>query len=181
MISKKICLIGDFGVGKTSLIRRFIEHQFSEEYLSTIGVSISRKSVIVSSSHEKQDPEIVQLLIWDIEGKTKFQKISPSYLKSAQGIIIVADFSRQDTIANIPFHVDLVRSINPERLTLSIVVNKIDLVAEHLPTLLLQQYQIPNQFPTIPIYHTSAKTGENVEIMFHQLAQSMMEKNNQNY
>ncbi len=181
MITKKICLIGDFGVGKTSLIRRFVEHQFSEEYLSTIGVSISRKSVTVSSSTEKQAPQIVQLLIWDIEGKTKFQEISSSYLKSAQGVIIVADCSRQETIANIPHHIDLARSINPKELTLSIVMNKIDLVEEHLPILLLKQHQFYNQFLTIPIYHTSAKTGKNVEIMFHQLAQNIMEKRKENY
>lgn len=180
MIAKKICLVGDFGVGKTSLIRRFVQHQFSEQYLSTIGVTISRKSMIILSPHEKQTTQTVQLLIWDIEGKTQFQKISPSYLKSAHGVIIVADLSRQNTIANLPFHIDLARSVNPKDLTLSIVVNKIDLVEEKLLSPLLQQLQIPNQFPTIPIYHTSAKTGQNVEIMFQELAQSMMEKTQKN-
>ncbi|MDJ0599710.1 MAG: Rab family GTPase [Crocosphaera sp.] len=180
MIAKKICLVGDFGVGKTSLVRRFVQHQFSEQYLSTIGVTISRKSVMILSPDEKQESQTVQLLIWDIEGKTQFQKISPHYLKSAQGVIIVADLSRQDTIANIPLHIDLACSINPKNLTLSIVVNKIDLVEEQLPTLLLQQLQIPNQFPTIPIYHTSAKTGQNVEIMFYELAQSMIKETQKN-
>lgn len=176
IISKKICLIGDFGVGKTSLIRRFVEHQFSEQYLSTIGVTISRKSVIVSSTNEKQEKQTVQLLIWDIEGKTQFQKISSSYLKSAQGVIVVADFSRPETVENIPSHLDLACSINSQGINLSIVFNKVDLVDQHWSKTLPQQSHILNQFPTIPMYHTSAKTGQNVETMFFQLAQSMMKE-----
>lgn len=181
MIAKKICLLGDFGVGKTSLIRRFIDHQFSENYLSTIGVAISRKSVVVAPVYQKQQPQIVQLLIWDIEGKTRFKKISPSYLKAAQGVIVVADVIRQDTIANIPFHIDLARQINPQGISCSIVVNKIDLVEQHLSTTLLEKAKIPIQCPTIPIYETSAKTGKNVDTMFVELAQAMMEEDKGNY
>ncbi len=176
IISKKICLVGDFGVGKTSLMHRFVEHKFSEHYLSTIGVTIARKSVTVSSASEDQKAQTVQLLIWDIEGKTRFQKISPSYLKSAQGVIIVADITRQDTIESIPFHIDLARSINPQGLSLSIVFNKIDLLEQPLSTSLQAQYPIPSQFPIIAMYETSAKTGHNVETMFSQLAQSIIEE-----
>ncbi len=181
MIAKKICLVGDFGVGKTSLVRRFIDHQFSEDYLSTIGVTISRKSVIVSSVSQKQQPQILQLLIWDIEGKTRFLKISPSYLKAAQGVIIVGDFSREETIANLPFHIDLARTMNPQGVSLSIVLNKIDLVYQQLSSSLLEKYKIPIQFPNIPIYQTSAKTGQNVERMFFELAHSIMEDEQANY
>ncbi|MEO1762587.1 MAG: GTP-binding protein, partial [Cyanobacteria bacterium J06629_18] len=77
-ISKKICLIGDFGVGKTSLIRRFVDRQFSDKYLSTVGVKISRKSVEVTDSKQGKNLNL-QLLIWDIEGSTKFKGISASY------------------------------------------------------------------------------------------------------
>lgn len=68
-VSKKICLIGDFGVGKTSLIRRFVENQFSDEYLSTVGVKISRKPVDIPGG------SVVQLLIWDLEGRTNLKPI----------------------------------------------------------------------------------------------------------
>lgn len=175
IISKKICLIGDFGVGKTSLIRHFVEHRFSEQYLSTIGVTISRKSVNVSTSN-KASQQTIQLLIWDIEGKTRFQPISSSYLRSAQGVIVVADSSRQETIANISSHLDLARSVNPQGINFSIVFNKIDLIEQNSSKILQKQSQLLNQFPTIPIYNTSAKTGQNVEIMFSQLAQSMIKE-----
>lgn len=175
VISKKICLIGDFGVGKTSLIRRFIERQFSEQYLSTIGVTISRKSVILPAN-EKGEEQTVELLIWDIEGKTQFQKISPSYLKSSQGVIIVADSSRPDTITHITAHLDLASSANPQGVNLSIVFNKVDLIDYYTAKTLCQQYRFFNRFALIPTYATSAKTGKNVETMFYQLTQSMIEE-----
>jgi small GTP-binding protein len=80
MISKKICLVGDFGVGKTSLIRRFVDRQFSDEYLSTVGVKISRKTLELEGVRQ-QDQLNLQLLIWDLEGHTKFKAIAPSYLQ----------------------------------------------------------------------------------------------------
>ena len=74
IITKKICLLGDFNVGKTSLVRRFIENKFSDQYLSTVGVKISRKSVNVSTN---LDIHQVNLLLWDLEGNTKFKSIKP--------------------------------------------------------------------------------------------------------
>ena len=75
VISKKICLLGDFSVGKTSLIRRFIEGKFSDQYLTTVGVKISRKSLELDSPSQT-----INFILWDIEGQTKFQSITPSYL-----------------------------------------------------------------------------------------------------
>ncbi|NEN93649.1 MAG: GTP-binding protein, partial [Okeania sp. SIO3H1] len=90
MISKKICLVGDFGVGKTSLIRKFVDRQFSDQYLSTVGVKISRKKVDLPKI-EVEKNNFLQLLIWDLEGHTKFKAIAPNYLKGASGAIVVAD------------------------------------------------------------------------------------------
>ncbi|MEM8780508.1 MAG: Rab family GTPase [Cyanobacteria bacterium P01_G01_bin.49] len=175
IISKKICLVGDFGVGKTSLIRRFIEQRFSDQYLSTIGVSISRKQVAISTQEDSSE-QTVQLLIWDIEGKTKFQEISPTYLKSAHGVIIVADSNRPETLENISSHINLAFSANPQGISISIVFNKVDLVAQDHVEILVKQHQFFNNSHVIPTYCTSAKTGENVEKMFYQLAQSMTKK-----
>src|SRR5919202_3718030 len=112
-ISKKICMIGDFGVGKTSLIRRFVDRQFSDQYLSTVGVKISRKSLELQSV--KQTGKIdLQLLIWDLEGHTKFKAIAPSYLQGASGALIVADVTRLETIERLSEHVNLFSSVNPK-------------------------------------------------------------------
>jgi small GTP-binding protein len=136
IISKKICLIGDFGVGKTSLIRRYIDRQFSDQYLSTIGVKISQKNIdFINPNCPDQK---LQLLIWDIEGQTKFQAIARNYLEGAQGAIIVADLNRKDTIDNIPAHIKLVTSVNPKGLVLMVAINKID--ALNQPRLEQTQY-----------------------------------------
>ncbi len=169
MISKKICLIGDFAVGKTSLIRYFVERQFSDQYLSTIGVKISRKVVEVSSQ-ESTVTNKVQLVIWDLEGQTKFRSYSPSYLQGAHGAIIVADLNRQETIKHIQSHIASVASVNPRDIKLIVAFNKSDLVSEET---LKQQFTL-NQFQDFPqviaTYMTSAKNGNNVDRMFQQLA-----------
>lgn len=128
IIFKKICLIGDYGVGKTSLMRRFVDCQFSDQYLSTIGVKISRKLVRVANPRASESQE-VQLLIWDVEGQTKYQSIDRSYLRGSSGAIIVADLSRPDTIERLNQHLDLVSSVNPKGIKAIAALNKSDLLS----------------------------------------------------
>jgi small GTP-binding protein len=166
-IAKKICIVGDFGVGKTSLIRRFVEGQFSDRYLSTVGVKISRKPMeVLSINHEEK--RIVQLLIWDLEGSNKFKQITPTYLQGASGAIIVADVKRQETLAHISEHINIFLSINP---TGSIIVafNKMDLADEEKKATILN-YQFSKQERVIANYATSAKTGLYVDEMFKKLS-----------
>jgi small GTP-binding protein len=168
-ITQKICLLGDFNVGKTSLVRRFIEGQFSDRYLSTVGVKVSRKSVEV-----KNNPDIhqINLLLWDLEGNTKFKSITPGYLKGASGSIIVADLSRTDTLQNLHQHLELFLEINPQGLA-TIALNKADLVPSEKLAQLLENYQ-PSNFPGIlGVYPTSAKTGDRVEEIFQELAAAL--------
>lgn len=165
-ISKKICMVGDFSVGKTSLIRRFVDGQFDDKYLSTVGVKISRKQVALPEGSE------LQLLIWDIEGQTKFKAIAPSYLQGAKGAIIVGDVSRQETIENIPTHLNLFTKVNPKG-KMVVALNKADLVDDQKLEALLKNNQYPDQ-PVIKIYGTSAKSGDNVNQLFQDLAQAIL-------
>ena len=80
MIRKKILLLGDFNVGKTSLIRRYIDNTFDDRYLTTIGVKISKKMVELHGME-------CELLIWDVEGATSRKSISSAYMKGASGAI----------------------------------------------------------------------------------------------
>jgi len=123
VISQKVCLVGDFGVGKTSLIRQFVDHQFSDQYLSTVGVKISRKLVSIRDTTQEQ----LQLIIWDIEGSTRFKAIAPTYLQGAKGAVIVADVTRESSIQNLDDHVQLFRSVCPKS-SLIMALNKIDLM-----------------------------------------------------
>ena len=93
--STKICLIGDFAVGKTSLIRRFTESRFSDTYLSTIGVRVSRRVVQIADT----PPTTLTMLIWDTAGSEPFTTIVQSYYRGARGAALVCDLTRSDTAA----------------------------------------------------------------------------------
>jgi small GTP-binding protein len=178
-ISKKICLVGDFGVGKTSLIRRFVDRQFSDQYLSTVGVKISRKTVELAEVRQQEKLDL-QMLIWDVEGSTKFKSIAPTYLQGAKGAIIVADVTRLETIDRIAEHIDFFLSINPTGYAI-VALNKSDLIeAEKLADLIqtfqtqqLQRLKDPQR--AIAVWATSAKTGTSVDQIFLTLATKMVE------
>lgn len=168
-----MCLVGDFGVGKTSLIRRFVDRQFSDQYLSTVGVKISRKNIelLDVKPQEKLD---LQMLIWDLEGHTKFKAIAPSYLQGSSGAVIVADVSRQETIDRIPEHLQLFASVNPKG-SVIIALNKSDLVDEDKLAKLFELVEDLAQEQILGIYTTSAKTGKDVDVIFQKLAYKMVE------
>ncbi len=170
IISKKICLVGDFSVGKTSLIRRFVEDKFSDRYLSTVGVKISRKHIELATPKVSRS---VNLLIWDIEGQTKFQPIAANYLRGASGSIIVADLTRPETLEHLQKHLELFLSVNPKGLA-TIAFNKSDLAVEEKLARITQLYNFEDHPQVIATYITSAKTGDYVDTMFTQLAEKMI-------
>jgi len=159
MIRKKILLIGDFGVGKTSLIKRYIDNEFSDQYKTTIGVKISKKLLVVNSIE-------CELLIWDIEGATPIKKIPSSYFKGASGAIFVCDVSREDTKQNLNSHIENFLSVNPSSKYV-IAYNKIDLLSEK-QQLALEQTLSDNDFMT------SAKSDINVIKLFKVLVKDML-------
>lgn len=172
-ISKKMCLVGDFGVGKTSLIRRFVDRQFSDQYLSTVGVKISRKNVELQGV-KKQEKLDLQLLIWDLEGHTKFKAIAPSYLQGSSGALIVADVTRLETIEHVSDHVNLFLSVNPKGYIL-LALNKSDMVESEKLEKLAKQIHIQESSQILATYNTSAKTGAYVDEIFQKLALRMIE------
>ncbi len=184
-VSKKICLVGDFGTGKTSLVRRFVDGAFSDEYLTTVGVKISRKLVEIdpksapksetsssepsSSAPSSSAPSSVQLLIWDLEGSSKFKGISATHLQGASGVIIVADLTRPETIKHLESHVANFLTVNPKS-SIIIALNKADLS----PFAEIEQIQKTMEFSNLEkilgVYPTSAKTGISVNEIFTKLA-----------
>lgn len=171
-ISKKICLIGDFGVGKTSLIRRFVDRQFSDQYLSTVGVKISRKLIGLNNLECKNNVTL-QLLIWDIEGSTKFKGVSTSYFQGATGAIIVGDVTRPESLENILEHLQRFVKTNPKSKAV-IALNKSDLIDSEFLEKYQHLYSFSNNINFVSTYTTSAKTGKNVDNIFQSLAKSMI-------
>jgi len=163
MIKKKICLIGSYAVGKTSLVRRFVHSIFSDKYHSTIGVKVDQKTIIV-------DGEEITLLIWDIHGEDEYQKIQPSYLKGSSGFFLVIDGTRAMT-KDVAFKLyDLVIEKTGE-MPCEVLINKYDLKDSWA----MYKKDI-NEISKIikPPFFTSAKTGENVEEAFNSLARAML-------
>ncbi|MDZ7962560.1 MAG: Rab family GTPase [Aulosira sp. DedQUE10] len=171
-ISKKICIFGDFGVGKTSLIRQFVEGQFNDEYLSTVGVKISKKFVDLSET-ELHKAQKLQLIIWDIEGSNKFKAIAPSYFQGAKGAVIVGDVTQQETLIHLREHIQTFLAVNPKSY-IAIALNKADLIASEYLENLQKLYQFRDQTNVLATHLTSAKTGNHVDEIFKILATKMI-------
>lgn len=165
IVQKKICLLGDFGVGKTSLVRRFVEGRFDDRYLTTIGVKISRKVV-------ERPYGAMSMLIWDLAGSTGFDSFTnPSYMQGTAGALIVCDITRRDTLTILAEYARQARIMNP-KIRLIFVCNKVDLADERVITD-FDLTSVSSTFGDGTYFLTSAKTGERVEEMFLTLAQKI--------
>ncbi len=158
----KIVMVGDFAVGKTSLVRRFVYDEFSDTYLTTIGVKVTKKEVIINESVK------ADLLLWDIAGGDKFTKISSEYIKGSSAGIIVADLTRKNTIENISEHADLLQSVDPG-INLFVALNKSDLVENSGEQLALAKKNLKEKNIN-SIIATSAKDGLNIDNLFNELS-----------
>ena len=164
VIKKKVCLLGAFGVGKTSLVRKFAHSVFDERYLSTIGVRIDRKTLAV-------DDEEILLLIWDVAGEEEFAKIPASYIAGASGCLFVADGTRPETLTTLEGIRQRVIGQLGADLPSVILLNKSDLKTEwHLE----EADQAALESGGTPCFLTSAKVGEGVEEAFSQLAEQLL-------
>lgn len=167
LIKKKICLLGAFSVGKTSLIQRYVYNRFDERYLSTLGVKISQK--ILEPVH-KNKVQIIQynLLIWDIEGYDPETPAIRNYYKGAAAAILVADISNPTSIALLDTILNNFHSVAPEAAVI-LSGNKCDLPEDNAAQIeSLEKYAAKRSFPLLL---TSAKTGENVERLFYNLSE----------
>lgn len=165
MIQKKICMLGAFAVGKTSLVARFVRSIFSEKYHTTVGVKIDKKPIKVGD-------EDVTLVLWDLAGEDEFQKVQMSYLRGSAGYILVVDGTRRATLDK-AFSLQKNAEEAVGKVPFIIVLNKADLSDD---------WEIDE--PTVAdlsqkgwlVLKGSAKTGEGVEETFMTLAQKMIEK-----
>lgn len=157
---KKIVLLGHFGVGKTSLMKRFIDDTFSENYKVTLGVQIQKKVV------ELKNTKKISLIIWDIEGNTSVKNTRLSYLLGSNGFIYVFDATRIDTFIDVNEEIEFLKEHYP-RAKIKVIGNKLDLVGKKSLVDVLALKKINYD------YLASAKSGENVNELFQDLAQDL--------
>jgi len=159
VIQKKICMVGIFGTGKTSLVQQFIYSKFSEKYHSTVGVKIDRKQVDVAGTE-------VNLLLWDLAGQDKFQSVQGSYIRGSAGIFFVVDGTRRETLTELDGLRALVLGTVGD-VPAVIAINKADLEDQWQ----LGQGDFDGLFgPARHVLKTSAKTGAGVNEAFLWLA-----------
>ncbi|MBV9657515.1 MAG: GTP-binding protein [Verrucomicrobia bacterium] len=163
MIQKKVCLIGTSAVGKTSLIARFVSSIFQDKYLTTVGVKIDKKNVVVEGRE-------MTLVIWDLAGDDDFQRLNLSYLRGSGGLLFVADGTRQITLDQVlEIQSRVVGAVGS--LPCLLALNKADLKAcweiadEKITDLRAAGWRVLS---------TSAKLGTGVEEAFGELGRLML-------
>ena len=164
-MKKKVCMLGAFAVGKTSLVQQYVHSIFSEKYHTTVGVKIEKTSVL-------HDDKNIDLIIWDLHGEDDFQHVRLSYLKGSSGCIFVADGTREKTLAT-ALNLKAIVTNTIGDVPFVLVINKLDLT---------QDWELSDStlndltHQGIDFVLTSAKSGEKVEETFKLLTQKMMEK-----
>jgi len=166
MIKKKICMLGAFAVGKTSLVQRFVNSIFSEKYQTTIGVKIDQKMV------QAGDTE-VNLMLWDIHGEDNYQKVKPSYIMGASGYFVVVDVTREETL-EVGLRLQKMAGQMSKGAPFIVLMNKTDLPQSEW---YISEASIDDlKERGLEVILTSAKEGIGVEKAFSRLTHLMINK-----
>jgi hypothetical protein len=163
LLLKKVCMIGSFAVGKTSLVRRFVEGYFSDDYQTNIGVKLSNKQVSVAGNE-------IKMTLWDIYGEDDFQKMRWSYVQGSSGYLLVADGTRAATLHKAE---ELEAKLRQEVGVIPFVflINKHDRKEEWELEAEFEEGVVARGWDVL---HTSAKSGEGVEEAFVKLTEKML-------
>lgn len=163
MIQKKVCMLGSFAVGKTSLVHRFVESMFSDKYQTTIGVKVDKKLVPVEG-HD------VDMLLWDIYGEDEFARLRMAYLRGASGYLLVVDGTRPSTLDKaLEIRAQVEREFGP--IPFVLILNKCDLAESWGLSSETEKEIASRGWQSI---RASAKTGSGVEEAFVRLAKTMV-------
>lgn len=159
----KLLMLGDSGVGKSSLIMRWTMDTFSPSLVSTVGVNFKSRKVNVCN-------ELMQVQVWDTAGQEQFHKITTSYYKGAQGIMLVYDVTDPSSLANIEYWIKNIKSHASDTVQVALIGNKTDLrVVSSDPTRKCCETERGQEIALkygIPFFETSAKDSFNVDIAF---------------
>ncbi len=169
-VKLKVCLVGDRGVGKTSLVRRYVLDVFSDRYVRTLGTKVSKKEVdLVVPQEDLRIHALIQ--VWDIMGHQGFRELlRAAYFHGCQGLLAVCDVTEQPTLGSIDTWVDGAFNV-AGNVPVHLLVNKADLE----PTVRERDVQAFAEPRHMPYVYTSAKRGDNVMRAFEDLARRITE------
>lgn len=159
----KVCMLGDFGVGKTSLVSRYVRSTFSDKYLTTVGVKVDSKEVALPGG------AAVKLVLWDIAGRSALDAASAGYLRGASALLLVADGTRESSLSSALNLLMQSRASLPDAAAV-LAVNKLDLIDrwEVAPATVAALRR------NLPVFETSALSGAGVEDAFTAIAQRLV-------
>ncbi len=167
----KLCLFGSGGVGKTSLIRRYVYDEFDDKYLQTIGTKVSKKVVDVFVNGEDVE---VQLYIWDIMGQKNYRDaLKEAYFHGADALLGVADITRKETLYELDEWIEAMKGVVKPDAPIIFLGNKWDLKEQ--AQFGREEMELMAEKHNGDYYFTSAKTGEHVEEAFEKLAEKAVE------
>ena len=169
-VMKKICMLGDPAVGKTSLVGRFVFSMFDDKYIETIGAKVTKRTMAIEKKATKQRFRL-KLMIWDIAGQKTLDFIKPTYYRDAEGALVVADCTRKETLTNVIRWGRSIRDVCGE-IPIVVLVNKSDL-REHAQFTTEEAVEVAGQLDA-PSFPTSARSGENVENAFSTLGRRLI-------
>mmetsp|Transcript_23259 Transcript_23259/g.32521 ORF Transcript_23259/g.32521 Transcript_23259/m.32521 type:complete len:203 (-) Transcript_23259:414-1022(-) len=167
----KLVIIGDAGVGKSSLLLRFTEDNFSTNYISTIGVDFRFRTLNIKQ-------KIVKLQIWDTAGQERFRTITSAYYRGADGVILVYDVTSSDSFKHVEDWLEQVNKYASEDTAKLIVGNKADLIKDKKVSS-DEALDFGKKFG-IDVVETSAKTATNVDVAFNRLGEQLIETRGSN-
>ena len=171
-VSKKICILGDFAVGKTSLVRRYVLNEFSPDYQATLGVNIYKYSDDVSGP-SGDEPVTVNQVLWDIEGADDEKKtVLDTYLHGAAGALVVGDVTRDGTVQSMFEHARHFQHVQVGR-PVVFALNKVDLL-DKTDVQEQRRSALESEFGSL-VLETSAATGAAVRDLFRSLAMRVLE------
>lgn len=168
-LTTKICVLGDFSVGKTSLVRRFAENRFDDSYLSTIGVRVSRKVIDLGSA------DSLSMLVWDTAGGEVFSEVVRSYYRGSSGALLVCDLTRLDTVAALAGYARDFHSVSPG-CPLVMMGNKLDLAGRR--TASDEHLAESARALGARLFQSSARTGAGVAEAFRALGEAIVSERN---
>ena len=165
----KVCLVGEHAVGKTSLIKRYVLNEYDDRYIVTLGAKVSKKELALNP--KGGDAIQMDMTIWDIMGSKGFRELlREAYFHGAQGILAVADITRYDTLEDLDSWVESVfRTVG--EIPVAFAINKTDLKDQ--AAFGEEQVKQATEAFEAPYFFSSAKTGENVELVFRTLGETI--------